>query len=284
MAELIQPIKKGEELAAEIRETAPEPGCLAVWWLGQSGFVVKSRFGTLVIDPYLSESLTAKYANTEKPHIRMTEAPLRGFDLKGVDLVLSSHKHTDHLDKETLSPLLGANPRAELLVPESLVTHAEKLGLPSRQITGIDAGGEYERAGFFVRALPSAHEGLDQDDAGRYLYLGFVVEADGRRFYHSGDTVVYDTLFEELGPGPFDAFFLPINARDPSRGVPGNMSAEEAVGLANALRPRFLIPHHYQMFTFNTVPIETFERACGGLTSGIAPVALRCGQRWEIRP
>lgn len=283
MSELIQPIKKGAELAAEIRETMPKPGTLAVWWLGQSGFLYKSRLGTLVIDPYLSESLTEKYANTEKPHIRMTECPIRGNELPGIDLVLASHKHTDHIDGATLSPLLGANPEAELCVPEALIHHCEKLGLPSKRLVGLDNGWEYERAGFKVRALPSAHMALDTDTSGLCLYLGFVVEVDGLRFYHSGDTVVYDGLVENLGPGPFDAFFLPINGWDPRRKVAGNMSAEEAVELANVCRPRFLVPHHYEMFTFNTVPIGTFEEAAKGLTAGVEPVVKRCGERWEIR-
>ncbi|RUL81713.1 MBL fold metallo-hydrolase [Tautonia sociabilis] len=280
---MIQPVKKGAELAIEIRETVPEPGTIAVWWLGQSGFVYKSRFGTLVIDPYLSESLTIKYEGTDTPHIRMTECPLRGDEVPGVDLVLASHKHTDHLDARTLSPMLGANPSAELCVPEALIHHSEKLGLPSKRLVGLDDGWEYERAGFKVRALPSAHEGLDKDAAGLCLYLGFVVEADGVRFYHSGDSVVYDGLAENLGPGPFDAFFLPINGWDPRRRVPGNMSAAEAVELANTCRPRWLVPHHYDLFTFNTVPVAEFIEAARGLTAGVEPVVLRCGQRWEIR-
>lgn len=283
MTDLIQPAKKGADLAAEILETTPEPETIAVWWLGQSGFVYKSRFGTLVIDPYLSESLTEKYANTEKPHIRMTECPLRGNELPGVDLVLASHKHTDHIDGATLSPLLGANPGAELCVPEALIHHCEKLGLPSKRLVGLDNGWEHEKAGFRVRALPSAHMELDKDTSGLSLYLGFVVEVDGLRFYHSGDSIVYPGLVENLGPGSFDAFFLPINGWDPKRKVAGNMSATEAVELANICRPRYLVPHHYDMFTFNTVPIIEFLEASKGLTAGVEPVVLRCGERWELK-
>ncbi len=284
MTELIQPARKGQELLYEIQSTAPEPGTLAVWWLGQSGFLIKSRQGMLLIDPYLSESLTKKYENTEKPHVRMTECPIPPNELKGVDLILASHKHTDHIDKETLSPMLGANPKAELCVPEALIHHCEKMGLSSRKLVGLDDGWEHQRAGFVVKAIPSAHEGLDQDGYNRYLYLGFIVEADGARFYHSGDTMFYDGLEANLGPGPFDALFLPINGRDPRRGVAGNMSATEAVELANRVRPRFLVPHHYDMFTFNTVPVSTFEEAARQLSGGIEPIVRRCGERWEIRP
>ena len=70
--------------------------------------------------------------------------------------------------------------------------------------------------------------------------------------------------------GPFDVLFLPINGRDPARGVPGNMSAAEAVDLAAAVRPRFVVPHHYDMFTFNTVPVERVR--------GRGPPAARRGR------
>lgn len=282
---LIEPVKSGAALADEIASTRPEPGTLCLWWLGQSGLLIKSSQGTLLIDPYLSESLTAKYAATDKPHIRMTRNPIEPRQLAGlVDLVLCSHKHSDHMDPGTLPPLMGANPGAEIGVPESLMIHAEKMGLPGQRLFGLDAGWTTERAGFLVRAIPSAHEGLDTDSLGRHLYLGFVIEAEGRRLYHSGDTVVYPGLIEALGSEPFDLLFLPINGRNPARGVSGNMNAAEAVDLAAAVRPRFVVPHHYDMFTFNTVPVASFTREAERLPAGVAAHVLDCGARWEILP
>ena len=58
----------------KIHGTRPALGTIAIWWLGQSGDLIKSRFGTLVIDPYLSEHLTRKYEGTARPHVRMTRA------------------------------------------------------------------------------------------------------------------------------------------------------------------------------------------------------------------
>ena len=78
--------------------------------------------------------------------------------------------------------------------------------------------------------------------------------------------------------------FLPINGRDPARGVPGNMTAAEAVDLATGVRPRFVVPHHYDMFTFNTVPVEVFEAEARRLPPEVEPRILRCGERWEITP
>ena len=74
---LIEPVRSGDDLAREIAETEVSEGGLAVWWLGQSGYLFKSRTGLLGVDLYLSEHLTAKYAKSDRPHVRMTRAPIR---------------------------------------------------------------------------------------------------------------------------------------------------------------------------------------------------------------
>lgn len=279
---MIEPLIQGTDLIAEIEATRPGRGTLAVWWLGQSGFLIRSEQGTLLVDPYLSEHLTTKYHDTARPHVRMTRAPLRGGELSEVDVVLASHKHSDHLDPGTLPDLMAATPASVLVLPEAILEHAAGLGLPRERLIGTDAGRVVERAGFRIRAVPAAHETIERDEHGRHLYLGYVIECAGRRLYHSGDSLAYEGLAKALGPGPFDVLFLPINGRDPARGVPGNMTSAEAVDLAATVRPRFVVPHHYDMFTFNTVPVAEFEAEARRLPAGVAARVLRCGERWEI--
>jgi len=280
---MIEPVRSGQHLLDEIQETTLSEGSIAIWWLGQSGFLIKSSETTVLIDPYLSEHLTTKYHKTSKPHIRMTRNPIEPGRLAEIDHVIVSHKHSDHFDPGTIPDLLKASPSAVVVCPESLEDHAESLGIPAARRVGMVADARYERTGITVRAIPSAHEGLDTDDSGRHLYLGFVVELAGLRLYHSGDTLAYEGLADAIGPEPIDVMFLPINGRDPSRGVPGNMTAAEAVGLANVVCPRHLVPHHYDMFTFNTVPIGVFEDEARRLSPKIRPRILKCGGRWEVQ-
>jgi L-ascorbate metabolism protein UlaG (beta-lactamase superfamily) len=280
--DLIRPVKQGEGLVAEVASTLTAPGSVAIWWLGQSGFLLKSPDATLVIDPYLSEHLTRKYAGTERPHIRMTEAPLRGSDLRDVDMVLVSHKHSDHLDPGTLPDLMTASHRAQLGLPAPLIDHARSIELDEARLVGLETGQAWGRSGIRVRAVPSAHEALDVDERGRNLYLGFVIEVEGLRLYHSGDCLAYEGLADWLGPDPFDVMFLPINGRDPARGVPGNMSIAEAVDLACRVRPRFVVPHHYDMFTFNTASVADFEIEAERLPVGVRPRVLSCAERWVV--
>ncbi|MFO0951317.1 MAG: MBL fold metallo-hydrolase [Isosphaeraceae bacterium] len=280
---MIEPVRSGHALLEEIHDTDPCCGTMAAWWLGQSGFLLKSGGVTVLVDPYLSEHLTTKYAESKRPHVRMTRAPLRGADLSGVDVILASHKHSDHLDPGTVPDLLAASPNAKLVLPASLVEYAEGLGLPADRLVGLVAGERFTMPGLSVKAIPSAHEGLDTDAAGRHLYLGYLIELGGLRAYHSGDTLAYEGLETAVGPGPVDVMFLPVNGRDPARGVAGNMTADEAVTLASRVGPRYVVPHHYDMFTFNTVPVSAFRDAARHLASDVRPKVLACGERWELR-
>ena len=279
---MIEPVCGGAALIREIEETVVPSSGLAIWWLGQSGYLIKSSRGLLAVDLYLSEHLTRKYENTSKPHVRMTRSPLRGEDLKGVDLLLASHKHSDHLDPGTAPAVLAASPTAALGLPEAIREHALSLGIANQRLIGMDSGSMCSAAGFRVRAIPSAHEEFDRDERGRHPYLGFIIESSGLRLYHSGDSLIYTGLVETLAQEKFDVLFLPINGRDPARGVPGNMSAVEAVDVASVVKPRFVVPHHYDMFTFNTVPVADFEAEARRLPTGTEPLVLRCGQRWEL--
>ena len=111
---MIQPVNSGRGLLDEIEQAGcPSP---MLWWLGQSGFAIKHEERIVYIDPYLSESLTAKYKDTNKPHIRMTECPLNPAEITHADLILSTHKHSDHLDPGTIHAMMNASPRAILVL------------------------------------------------------------------------------------------------------------------------------------------------------------------------
>lgn len=281
---LIEPVQSDEALLRQIHETTPEPGQVACWWLGQSGLLLKSRHAVVLIDPYLSEHLTAKYRGTAKEHTRMTRCPLRPEALTMVDVVCSSHKHSDHMDPGTLPPLLAASPGTKFIVPESLIDHAMAMGIEKNRLIALDHDLIFEdpTKNLKIRGVKAAHEGLDCDDLGRHLYLSFLVELDGVKIFHSGDTIPWPGQAAAVGPG-VDLAFLPINGRDPARGVPGNMTADEAVDFAAAISARHVVPHHYEMFTFNTVDPDSFRKAAGRLPESISPVILRCGERFIIR-
>ena len=268
MPAMIRPLRAGEAFLADVRAAS---GPLDLWWLGQSGFLVAHAGRHLLLDPYLSDSLTRKYADTDKPHVRMTELVVDPAELGFVDVVTASHAHTDHLDPDTLRAL-----DAELIAPEAhRELAAERAG---RAPTGIDDGETIERAGFTITAVPAAHEQIERDSAGHMLHLGYVIRCGPFTLYHAGDTIPYDGMAERIGA--VDVALLPINGRAPERRVAGNLDGEEAAALAHAIGARLAVPMHYEMFEFNTEPPDAFVAACQRL--GQPYRVLRAGERLTL--
>ncbi len=275
---MIEPAQSGEALWQDIETAQLESGQAAVWWLGQSGYAIKTQNKLLYFDLYLSEYLTEKYAGTAKPHVRMTRAPLRGSDLRAGSLAFVSHRHGDHFDPVTLPALCAAVPRLRIILPQRCVELGIQAGL-SRMIP-MHGGDAIRIGGVSIYAVPSAHPTIDYDPALGHAFLGYVVDVDGVRFYHSGDTVVYPGLAERLISLAPDWLFLPINGMV-SPDTPPNMNIDDAVALAQAVGGRApVIPMHYDMFTFNTADVRLFsERAA---RAGVPHHVLQCGERFIV--
>src|SRR6266487_5663055 len=113
---MIKPALQDDAFLDDIMRAKNEaPEQLHLWWLGQSGFLAQWEGRHLLLDPYLSDSLTHKYALTDKPHVRLIERVVAPERLNYINVVTSSHNHTDHLDQETIVPLLQVNPGLELV-------------------------------------------------------------------------------------------------------------------------------------------------------------------------
>ncbi len=283
---MIEPILSDAAFLSDVRSRS-RPGVLQLWWLGQSGYLLHWNGRYAALDPYLSESLTRKYAATDKPHVRMTRRVVDPAALGFVDVVTSSHAHTDHLDPGTLRPMAAASPGLVLVCPASIRDLAlERSGLDGGAVVGLDpeaAGGavrEVEVAGFRFHAVPAAHEGLDRDAGGRHLYLGYVIEAGPHRIYHSGDTLRYAGQEGWLTPWRVDVALLPINGRAPERRVAGNLDGPQAAELARDIGAGVVVPCHYDLFEFNTATPDRFVWRCQTLGQGYR--ILRAGEGMEL--
>lgn len=279
---MIKPVLQDDAFLEDVSRARADADRLHLWWLGQSGFLIQWQGYHLLMDPYLSDSLTKKYADTNKPHIRMTERVIAPERLDFVDVVTSSHNHTDHLDAETLLPLWKANPDLKIIVSRANVDFAAgRLQVPAERLTPIQAESEQIHIGpFTFYAIPSAHETLEQDENGDYRFIGLIVQAGKRTIYHSGDCALYPGLVERLTRWKIDIALLPINGRDPGRGVAGNFSAREAAGLGKEIHAGLVIPCHYEMFAFNTVSPKEFVRAAEQI--GQHYQLLRSGERLDL--
>ena len=279
---MIKPVLQDDAFLEDVSRAKSYSDQLHLWWLGQSGFLIQWWGHHLLIDPYLSDSLTKKYATTNQPHVRMTERVIAPERLDFVDVVTSSHNHTDHLDAETLIPLLRVNPNLAVLVSGANVEFAaERLQVPTERLMQIRADEEAIKVNPFIfHAIPSAHESLEQDERGDYPYIGLIIRVGKWTIYHSGDCVPYLGLIERLKKWKIDIALLPINGRNPARGVAGNFSAEEAAQLGKQIHAELVVPCHYEMFEFNSVSPAEFARAAKRINQGHH--LLKCGDRLDL--
>ncbi len=277
---LIQPQLKDEAFLADVQQAPANPDIFHLWWLGQSGYLLKWNGKHVLIDPYLSDSLTKKYAKTEKPHTRMTERVVDPARLNFIDVVTSSHNHTDHLDGETLIPLLKVNPAIQMIIPEAnrdFVTR--RLGADPAFPIGINDGESVAVNGFTFTGIPAAHEAIERDEQDQCKFLGYVIQFGNWTLYHSGDTLLYEGMEDILRPFKPDIALLPINGRDPKRKVAGNLNSTQAVALGKAIHARLVIPCHYNMFTFNTADPTAFAQIATDM--GQPFQVLEGGERWS---
>jgi L-ascorbate metabolism protein UlaG (beta-lactamase superfamily) len=283
---MIEPLLKDDAFLADVAAARADAAAVHLWWLGQSGYLVQHAGRHLLIDPYLSDSLTKKYANTDKPHIRMTRRVIDPARLDFIDVVSSSHNHTDHLDGETIAALRAVNPQLKIVLPEANRDFAaQRLSMDAAEFIGLDDGTSAAVAGFTFHGVPAAHDSIETDELGRQKYMGYVIEvagsggAGGVTIYHSGDTRLYDGMVERLRRFPIDIALLPINGASPQRRVAGNLDGREAATLARDIGARLVVPCHYDMFTFNTASPAEFVGHCERI--GQRCRVLLCGERLD---
>jgi L-ascorbate metabolism protein UlaG (beta-lactamase superfamily) len=255
---VIRAIRKDDELLKDILQHE-QSEMLHIWWLGQSGYLLQYKGKRALIDPYLSDSLTKKYASTDKPHVRISERVIDPALLPRIDLVSSSHNHTDHLDAETLIPILEKNPDCRIIIPEANRAFVcDRLKIDLGKPNGLNDGDEFKEDWIRLKAIPAAHNQIDRDVNGNCHYLGYMISIASITIYHSGDTLLYEGMQDLIRQHAPHVALLPINGNDPARKVAGNLSSNEAVNLAKECGIPYVVPCHYDLFAFNTADVNGF--------------------------
>ena len=247
-----------------VKNTDTPPGTAAVWWLGQMGVCIKMGDTVLVID---------YYASTDRP--RIAPPPVPQEDVCGVTAFLGTHDHVDHIDWPSWKIWAGTCPDAAFIMPAAHIgsASAKASGIAPDRLIGMNDGdafiqypdqtGILQKDNVTIHAIPAAHEFLNRDpETGYYPCLQYIIEGNGVRIYHAGDTLRYEGMLPRLRQfGHFDAAILPINGRDARRyrrGTIGNMTFQEAVDLAGELQPGMVIPGHWDLFARNSADPAEF--------------------------
>jgi L-ascorbate 6-phosphate lactonase len=232
-----------EALAKRILATSVAPSHISCWWLGGSGFVLKTSSGSvLYIDPYLSNSVKGIFGAD-----RAFPAPVQPEDVRA-DAVISTHWHEDHLDPGTIPVVAQNNPEARFIMPPSATSHALSWGVRRDQVVSLQYGEVHEVKDLRIESTPARHvagiPGWEVPDA-----MGVLIHAENLTIYHCGDTE-YDVRIRRLKSRHPDVALLCIN------GITGNMDAHEAALLAWHLKARLVIPMHHYLWATNTGSAE----------------------------
>lgn len=226
-------------------------GRITVTWLGQMGLKVRLGATTLLID-YFASDISG----------RRTPVPIPADQVTGVDGFLGTHDHLDHIDHEAWKIWAKSCPGARFVFPSAHVRAVSGDGIPTERQLPMDAGAHVTIGNVTIHAIPAAHEFLEKDDCGRYPCLQYIIEGEGLRIYHAGDTLRYEGMLPLLKAfGPMDVALLPINGRDGERyrrNCIGNMTFQEAADLAGELKPGLVMPGHWDMFADNPGDPEAF--------------------------
>jgi len=228
--------------------------------LGQSGCKLSFPGLTVYADPYLSHSVQV----LDAPDLeRQTPIPFAPAQVTDADWMLVTHQHIDHCDPHTLPELAKASPRCRFVGPKGVLDILSTWGVDRSRLHLAEARWLQLGEGVRVHAVPAAHPRLEQEPAGWYKCVGYVVEHADKRIYVAGDTMVCEELLAALaGLRPIAVGLLPVNEHNffrGRRGIIGNMSIRDAFSLAAEIGIETVIPVHWDMFTANSVYPEEIQ-------------------------
>lgn len=190
-------------------------------WLGHSAFALEVDGHAVLIDPFLNGNPLA------------AAAP----DDLAAEVILLSHGHGDHLgDTVSIAKRTGA----------SVVTNFEISNWLKEQgvenVQGLNVGGQYDFGFMTIKTTPAIHSSSLPDGSNGGLSCGYVITTEnrGQRLYFAGDTALFSDM-QLVGDERIDLAFLPI-------GDYFTMGPDDALKALNYVRPKFVVPMHYNTF------------------------------------
>ena len=196
-------------------------------FLGHSTVLVEMGGARILTDPVLFDRVTI---------LRRAVSPLPPELYHGIDLVVISHAHLDHLDLPSLV-MLGTD--TPLAVPRGAGRLLRRSGFSD--VTELQVGQATRIGGVRVQATPAAHSGF-RPPFGPYAdALGYLIEDGDERVYFAGDTDVFAEMAQLAG---IDLALLPVWGWGPRLG-PGHMDPRRAAEALTVIRPRAVVPIHW---------------------------------------
>ncbi|MCQ9630235.1 MBL fold metallo-hydrolase [Actinobacillus suis] len=222
----------------------------AYYWLGHSSAILELSSQRILIDPVFGN---ANPLNFPLIAPRFQEAPIQLKNLPKLDAVLLTHDHYDHLEADTIRHLADKVDR--FIAPLGVGARLQSWGVPVEKITELGWGDSSMFGEIKLTAETAQHyTSRWTTDRNKTLWASFVLEANGRRIFWSGDTS-YGKHLAEIGQkyGGFDLAFVEIDAAN--AGWPKtHMFPEQAIQAAQDLKAKRMLPIHWGVFSLGRNP------------------------------
>lgn len=212
---------------------------MKITYLGQAGLLFETNKEKIIIDPYLSNSV-AKVQSQNYRRVKIDESFLQ---IKPT-VVICTHDHLDHLDKETLCHYFNENSNVLVLAPYNAWQKLREFGGNNNYVM-FNAGTTWTKGDISFRAVVAEHSDREA--------IGVIICAENKNYYVTGDTLYSEKVFDCLPKVEFEVVFLPIN------GFGNNMNAIDAKRFSERINVKYIVPVHIGMFDFLTADIFQVE-------------------------
>jgi len=225
-------------------------------WIGHSTILI-NLFGVKILtDPVLGDGIGVHIPGFGKvgPK-RFTPPALTIEEVReaGIDLILLSHAHLDHVDLPTLRKLASRDTH--------VITAKHTAGLvnamPFGTIEEMGPGQSTRTAqDVTIKAIPVRHWGNRFPWNTDYGYNGYVIEKDGVRILYPGDTAYIPMTDLPKTFGKFDLVFMPIGAYRPDSYQQAHCTPEQAWQMFEETGADWMVPIHWNTFVLSREPID----------------------------
>ena len=233
-------------------------GDVKVKWLGHASFQITSAGGqNLLVDPWIEGNPSCV-------------TPLS--EISGIDYILVTHDHFDHVGqtveiaRETGATVVG--------IVETTGRLQSEMGVPQEQIVnggfGMNIGGTADLGGIKVTMTQAFHSSITGTACGFIIRL-----EDGKTIYHAGDTGIFSTMATLGEMYPLDLALLPV-------GSCFTMDPYQAAHALTLLRPKVVIPMHYQTFPILEPDAENFAKLAKEKAPDVEVIALNPGEEYTL--
>ncbi|WP_248905447.1 MBL fold metallo-hydrolase [Halocatena marina] len=255
-------------------------GGLSIWYLGATGFIIRTATTTMYIDPYFG------IGEHRSDAVRICPIPMDPSDATLCDAILITHEHVDHMHPPSYIPL-GESLDATIHAPETCFINPDydgPLRIPPPQRSTVKPGDTFEVGDLTMYVFAA-------NDTDAVEPVSFVIEHASGTFYHGGDTKYtdqfiaigerFDITLAAFAFGTVGPFTPPDEVRvKPTRWY---MDGNEMIKAAVALGVERLVPTHYNLWKgFETDPKVLHDHAVSFRYPNVIEM-VRVGDRLDIK-